>query len=106
MYVIYIYICDIYICMCVYMCWAGELLVHPSSILVDFEAVAILPSRASFSTTFPEKCGNSEGLETATCPKTEAGGKQGQASCKMLPLQQSLSMCQLNFMEIIRLSRH
>ena len=32
-------------------------------------------------------------------------GKQGHASCKILSLQQSLFLCHLNFMEIIRQSQ-
>ena len=33
---------------------------------------------------------------------TLVGGMQGHAPCKILLLQQSLLLCQLNFMEIIR----
>ena len=34
-----------------------------------------------------------------------AGGKQGHAPCRILSLQQSFLLCQLNFMEIIGLSQ-
>ena len=34
------------------------------------------------------------------------GGKQGHAPCKILFLQQSLFLCHMNFMEIIRLSQN
>ena len=66
--------------------------------------VAFLPFRACFPTIFLTNCGMGESLGTTTCPKTVVGGKQGHAPCKILSLQQSLFLCQLNFMEIIRLS--
>ena len=39
------------------------------------------------------------------CLKTVVLGKQGHAPCKILSLKQSLFICQLNFMEIIRMSQ-
>ena len=38
-----------------------------------------------------------------TYPKTVLGGRQGQATCKILSLQHSLHLCQLNYMKTIRL---
>ena len=71
---------------------------------MGFQDVAFLPSRASFSTTFLKSYGRGESLVTTTCLKTVVGGKQGHAPCKILLLQQSLFLCQLNFLEITRLS--
>ena len=45
--------------------------------------VALLPSRASFSTTFLTNCGRCEGLGINTCLKTVVGGQQGHAPCKI-----------------------
>ena len=57
-----------------------------------------------FSTTFLKTCVRGESLRTSTCHKTVVGGKQGHASCIILLLQQNPFLCQLDFMEIIRLS--
>ena len=69
-----------------------------------FQDAASLSSRASFSTTFLKNCGRSESLGTTTCPKTVVECKQWHAPSKVLSLQQSFTLCQSNFMEIIRLS--
>ena len=71
---------------------------------MGFQIAEFLP-QASFSTTFLKNYGRGESLRTATCPKIMVGGKQGHASCKILLFQQSLFLCQLNFMEIIRQSQ-
>ena len=42
---------------------------------------------------------------TTMCPKTVVGGRQGHAPCEVLLFQQSLFLCQLNVMEIIRMSQ-
>ena len=52
--------------------------------------VAFLPSRASFSTTLAKNCGRGASLGTSTCPKTVVSGKQGNAPCETLSLQQNL----------------
>ena len=58
---------------------------------MDFQDVALLPYRASFSTTFPKNCGRGESLRTTICPKTVAGSKHGHVPSKMFLLQQSPS---------------
>ena len=45
---------------------------------MGFQDVELLPS-----TTLLKHCGRGESLETATCPKTVVGGKQGHAPCKI-----------------------
>ena len=70
--------------------WVREL-------LMGFQDAAFLPSRASFFNTFFTKCGRGESLGTTTCLKTEVGGMQWHAPCKIHSLQQSLILCQLNF---------
>ena len=71
---------------------------------MGFQDVSFLPSKASFSTTFPKNCNTGESLRTTTYNKTVVGGKQGHAPCKILLVQQILFSCQLNLMEIIKLS--
>ena len=71
---------------------------------MGFQDLAFLPFPARFSTTFCKNCDSSECPGTPTCLKTVFGGKQGHASYEILLFQQSLFLCQLNFMEIIRLS--
>ena len=61
-----------------------------------FQDVAFLPSRASFSTTFPKNCGRGKRLRTTICHRTVVGGKQGHAPCTIPLHQQSLFLCQLN----------
>ena len=53
----------------------ANLLLCEGELLMSFQDVAFLPSRARFSTI---------------CLKTVVGGKQGNAPCKILLLQQSL----------------
>ena len=72
-------------------------------LVASLKDVAFPPSRLSFPATFLKNCGRGESLRTTTCLKTVVGGKQGHATCKIFALQQSLFLCQLNFMEIIRL---
>ena len=72
---------------------------------MGYQDVAFLPSRASFSTTFLKNCGRGESLGTTTFLKTVVGGRQGHAPCEVLLLQQSLFLCLLDFMQIIRLSQ-
>ena len=69
---------------------------------MSFQHVAFLPSRASFHTTFLKNCGRGERLRTTTCLGTVVGGKQGHAPCRILLLQLSPFLCQLNFFEITR----
>ena len=72
---------------------------------MGFQDVAQLSSQASFPPTFLKNCGRSKCLGTTTCLITVFGGKQGHAPCRIFSLQQSVIWCQLNFMEIIRLSQ-
>ena len=58
-----------------------------SSLLICFQDVAFLPSRASFSTTFLQSCARNECLVTTTCLIALVWGKQGHAPCKILSLQ-------------------
>ena len=46
---------------------------------MGFRDVAMLPSEASFPTTFQKNCGRGESLGTITCHKNVVGGKQGRA---------------------------
>ena len=80
-------------------------LLYGSSLLKGFQDVAFLSSWVSFPAIFLTNSGKGEGLRTTTYLKTVVGGRQGHAPCKILLLQQSLFLCQLNFMEIIRLSQ-
>ena len=72
---------------------------------MGFQDVAFLPTQASCSTTFHKNCGRGESLWTTTCPITVVGGKQGHAPSKTFSLQQILFLCQLNFIEVTRLSQ-
>ena len=51
---------------------------------MDFQDVAFLFSRASFSTTFPQNCDGGESLRTTTCHKNVVGVSKG-----MLPVKTS-----------------
>ena len=53
---------------------------------MGFQNVALLPSRASISTTFLEDCGRGESLGTTKYLKAAIGGKQGHDPCKVLLL--------------------
>ena len=66
-------------------------------LLMGFQDVALMQSRASFSTTFHKNCGRGESLGTTTCPKTVVGDKQGHALCKIILLQQIHLLCQVEF---------
>ena len=57
---------------------------------MSFQDVVLLPSSASFSTTFLKNCGRSEGLGTTTSLGTVVMRNQGLAPCEILLLQQSL----------------
>ena len=72
---------------------------------MGFHDVAFMPLQAGLHATFLKKCGSSYYLIIDTCLTTEVGGKQGHTPCKILSLQQSLSLCQSNLVEIIRLSQ-
>ena len=72
---------------------------------MGFQDVVFLPSRVSFFSTFLKNCGRAETLQIATYIKTVVWDKHGNAPCKILLLRHSLILCQLNFMEIIRLSQ-
>ena len=43
---------------------------------MDFQDVAFLPTKASFSATFHNNCGRGESLGSTTCLKTVVLGKQ------------------------------
>ena len=58
---------------------------------------------ASFYTTFLKRCGRGESLRNTTCL---VGGRQGYVPCKILLLQQSLFLCLLIIMKIIKLSQN
>ena len=73
-------------------------------LLMGFQDVAFLLCQARFPPHFLN-CGRCECLGTTICHITVVGGEQGYAPCKILLLQQSLFLCPLNFMEIIRLSQ-
>ena len=62
-----------------------------------FSGCSVPAIRASFSTTCLKNCGKGECLGTTTCLMTVAGGKQGHAPCRMLPLQQILFFVSLKF---------
>ena len=72
---------------------------------MGFQDVVFLPSKPSFNTTFLKTCGRGECLGSTTCLRTVVGGWQGHAPCKILSLQQSLFMCQRNYIDTIRLSQ-
>ena len=46
-------------------------------VVMGFQDVVILPSRASFSTIFFENCGNGEGLRSIKCLKVVIGVSKG-----------------------------
>ena len=58
---------------------------------------------SSFSTSFINNCGRDESLGIMTCLKTVVGGRQGHAPCRVFMLHKASLLCQLNFMEIIKL---
>ena len=60
---------------------------------MNFMDVALLPSRANFSTTFLKNCGRGEILVSTTYLITVVGDRQRHAPCKILLLQQSLIFC-------------
>ena len=68
-----------------------------------FSGCNVCAFQASFCTTFLIICGRCESLWTATYPRTVVGGTQGHAASKILLLHK-VSLCQSNFIEIIRLS--
>ena len=72
--------------------------------LMDFQDVAFLPFRASFSTRFLKNCGRCEGLGMTTFLKIVIGASKGMIPAIYLRSKKSF-LCQLNFMEIIRLSQ-
>ena len=69
-------------------------------LLMVFQDIEFLPSRASFFATFLKNCGRGGSLSTTTCIQIVVGGKQGH-TYTFAP--QSLFLCQSNLMEIIRL---
>ena len=70
---------------------------------MGFQDVVFLSSRASFSTTFLKNCGRGESLGTTTYLKAFVGLSKGILPVKYFRSNKT-SLCQLNFMEIIRLS--
>ena len=70
---------------------------------MGFHDVALLPSRAIFSS--PHFLIIVVVMKASGPPHVLklVGGKQGHAPCKIILLQQSLFLYHLNFMEIIRL---
>ena len=65
-------------------------------LLMGFQDVVFLPSRASFSATFLKNCGRGESHETAYCLRTVVRGKQGHAPSKIFLIPQSLFLCHSN----------
>ena len=63
---------------------------------MDLQDVVFLSSKGSFTPQF---------VIEVKAPGPPHVLKQGHAACKVLSLKQSLFLCQLNFMEIIRLSQ-
>ena len=70
---------------------------------MGFLGIVFLP-QVNFSSTFLKNCVSGEAFRTTTCLRPVVGGKQGHVPCKIHSLQQSLFLCQLNFIEINRLS--
>ena len=64
---------------------------------MDFWDVSLLPSRATFYTTFLNNCGGGECLRTTAYPRTVVVGKQWHAPCKILLLQQRLFLVSIEF---------
>ena len=68
---------------------------------MGFQDVAFLPCRANFSSSLLSNCGGAESLRASTCIKTVVGKY-------MFPVRYSCSnkasLCQMNFLKIIRLS--
>ena len=60
---------------------------------VKTDFIIVIHISTHYSTTFRKQCGGGECFETTTCPRTEVGGKQGHAPCKVLSLEQSLFCC-------------
>ena len=67
------------------------------------EDVVFLPTEATFPPHFP-KIVVEVSIWTTTCHKTVVGGKRGHAPSEIHSLQQILFLCQLNFIEITRMS--
>ena len=55
--------------------------------LMGFQYVGLLPSRASFYTSFLKDCGRDENLIAATCLSTVFRSKHGHAPCKIASLK-------------------
>ena len=77
-------------CIFFLMNWIGDLLMR-------FQDVAFLPSRANFSTTFLDNCGRGEMLEITTCSKTVVEGKKRHAPSKIILQNQSLYVVSVQF---------
>ena len=75
-----------------------------SQLLMGFQYVAFLPSRASFFSTFLKNCDGVVSLGTTTYHKTVVGVSKGMLPVKYFRPNKASSFCQSNFMEIIRLS--
>ena len=78
-------------------------MVRVAELLMGVTGCTVPAIQSLFSTTFLKNCGRGEGLGTTTCPITVIGGRQGHAPSEILLPQQSLFLCQFNFMEIMRL---
>ena len=74
--------------------WVGKL-------LMDFQDVAFLSFWARIYATFKKNCARGESLRTAVL-KSVVGVIKGYAPCKIVLLQ-PISLCQLDWMEIITL---
>ena len=71
---------------------------------MGFYGLAFLPTQPAFYDTFlNDNDGGGYDLRIATCLRIVVWGEYGHAPCKISSLQQILFLCQLNFMEIIRL---
>ena len=70
---------------------------------MDFQDVAFLPSRASFSVTFLNDCGGGGGLGTTTYLKTVLGVSMGMPPVKYFSSSVTSFMLMLNVLEVIGL---
>ena len=71
---------------------------------MGFQDVTSLPTRARVPSHSRSNCGGGGKSATITCLITVVGGNRGHAPCNICLLHLYLFVCQLNFVEIIRLS--
>ena len=68
-----------------------------TELLIGFQDVAFLSSRARFNTTFLRNCGRGECPKLAACPQTTVWGKQWHALCGIFLVQQILFPVSVEF---------